>query len=170
MLGGYLNMLEAIFQPAAKSLLSKEEFAYRVQGRKGNVITYLSAKMALYDVAFLVPVTRVETLEGGGQIHHEGVQDESVLIQQAIKGLYNVPVKQATLHSSPTTREQLRTAVVQAVANEHIAYHDSYAWSSNLDGLASATTSYTADQRGGQPNLRTEEPMEMDAMRDTTCY
>ena len=164
----YLNELEQVFQPAAESMLSKEEFTSRIQGRDENVITYISSKFAIFDVAFPVPPARVEVDANGVRTSFQQHRDETVLVQLTIKGLYNTSVKRAVLASSPTNRSELRKAVVQAVANERIAYADGYSTSTNLDGLASATTTY-AEQQKNHVRPR-EEAMDIDLMKDAACF
>ena len=165
-IGEYLALLESIFQPPQESLLAKQEFISRVQGRAENVVSYLSAKYALYDLANPHKPLRREVRDNQ-DFWIESERDEATLIQLSIKGLYNVSVKQSVLQANETTREGLRRAVIQATANERTAFADGYARSSNLDGLASVTTTFTE----ATSSMNEPEAMEIDRIEGSAvCF
>ena len=148
----YLEVLETVFQPPQESRSLKLEFKSCRQDVREDVSSYLSTKLALYDVAY-----------------PEGQQDFETLLTEVIGGLYSYVIKRRLRNTDNVVdRQTPRTKLFDIVAKEKEQYLAGYAESTSLDGLTAVAVPVL--RRGqtmsmGQPQAG-EEPMEVDAVRE----
>lgn len=147
----YLNVLETVFQPPQESRSLKLEFKSCKQDIREDVSSYLSTKLALYDVAY-----------------PEGQQDFESLLTEVIGGLYSNVIKRRLRNADNVVdRHTLRTKLFELVAKEKEQYLAGYSESTSLDGLTAVAVPIL--RRGPVttgPSIAGEEPMEVDAVRE----
>ena len=148
----YLDVLETVFQPPQESRSLKLEFKSCKQDIREDVSSYLSTKLALYDVAY-----------------PEGQQDFETLLTEVIGGLYSKVIKRRLRNTDNVIdRHTLRTKLFDIVAKEKEQYLAGYSESTSLDGLTAVAVPIL--RRGHTtstgPPIAGEEPMEVDAVRE----
>ena len=132
----YLETFRRIFNPPEESELARTEFKVRKQGRREDISTYLSAKIALWQLAY-----------------PENERSFSNLMDETIAGIANRIVKRRLRYAEVADVQGLRRQAVRLVAAERQCYREGTSESTNLDGLA-ATTHLTEQ--------RNDEDMEVD--------
>ena len=100
-LKAYVETLRGVFQPPEESEMSRTEFKIRKQGRKEDVSTYLSAKIALWQMAYA-----------------DAERSFTTLMDKTIKGLENRVVKRQLRYAIVRNEEELRRTTVRLVAAE----------------------------------------------------
>ena len=140
----YMQVLENIFQPPADSEISRVAFKSRKQGPREDVGAYLSAKISLFEQAYL-----------------EAERSFKVLLDEAILGLRNTVIKRRVRNSNPVDIPALRASTVLAVANERAGFVGGYAESTSMDGLIAAGEVHL---QYNQNAVDHPEPMEIDAL------
>ena len=125
----YLDAFRAIFLPPEESELARTEFKIRKQGRTEDISSYLSSKIALWQLAY-------------------GQNERSFnnLLDETIAGIANRIVKRRLRYAEITDIQVLRRQAVRLVAAERQCYREGTSESTSLDGLA-ATTRLAYDQR-----------------------
>ena len=124
----YLEAFRRIFLPPEESELARSEFKARKQGRKEDISTYLSSKIALWQLAY-----------------PEAERSFAGLMDETIAGIANRIIKRNLRYSTITDIQMLRTCCVRLVAAERQCYREGTSESTSLDGLA-ATTFTTREQ------------------------
>ena len=122
----YMNQIEALFSPPSESRLSKVDFKARVQSINEDVSSYFSSKCSLWEAAYGVDARNT---------HFDTLLDET------IRGLYNLTIKREIRGRTITTVEQLREQLVDTVAVERLRIEDGSSEATSLDGLAATTRS-----------------------------
>ena len=146
----YIEIFRKIFLPPEESELAESEFRSRKQGRREDISSYISAKIALWQCAF-------------------SEQDRSfkVLKRETINGIVNKKVKRDLVFATIETEIELRSKAVKLVAAERECYHLGVAESTSLDGLAATTQIAKA-------SYQEDEDMEIDeevrTFFDGTCH
>ena len=121
----YSDMIRQVFCPEAESQLARAEFVARKQGQKESISSYLEHKYALFH-----------------QAYPENQSNFTTLLTATINGMYNSIVKRIVRRANPENETQLRTASIQAVANERESFIAGYGESASLDGLAAVTITH----------------------------
>ena len=127
-LNEYVDAMRGIFLPPEESELARTEFKIRKQGRREDISTYLSAKIALWQLAYPEPERSFSTL-----------------LDETIAGIANKIVKRSLRYAAINNPEELRRQSVRFVAAERQCYREGTAESTSLDGLAATTR--IADQQ-----------------------
>ena len=122
----YMHQIEALFSPPSESRLSKVDFKARVQSINEDVSSYFSSKCSLWEAAYGV---------NARDTHFDTLLDET------IRGLYNLTIKREIRGRAINTVEQLREQLVDAVAVERLRIEDGSSEATSLDGLAATTRS-----------------------------
>ena len=148
-------LIREVFCPDNESILIRSEFIAYTQGRQQDVQSYLTNKMALFNLAFAPNERSFNTL----MLH-------------VIRGLLNNAVRRMVRRANPKTEAALRAAVVEATAAERDAWNGGYSESSSADGLitissARRTMGDLPEEPAGGP-----VPMEIDAVqgKDAQCF
>ena len=148
-------LIREVFCPDNESILIRSEFITYTQGRQQDVQSYLTNKMALFNLAFAPNERSFNTL----MLH-------------VIKGLLNNAVRRMVRRANPKTEAALRAAVVEATAAERDAWNGGYSESSSADGLI--TISSARRTMGDLPEEPADGPvpMEIDAVqgKDAQCF
>ena len=121
-LNAYVETMRGVFLPPEESEMSRTEFKIRKQGRKEDVSTYLSAKIALWQMAYA-----------------DAERSFTTLMDETIKGLENRVVKRQLRYAIVRNEEELRRTAVRLVAAERQCYMEGTSESTSLDGLAATT-------------------------------
>ena len=100
-LNAYVVTMRGVFLPPEESEMSRTEFKIRRQGRKEDVSTYLSAKIALWQMAYA-----------------DAERSFTTLMDETIKGLENRVVKRQLRYAIVRNEEELRRTAVRLVAAE----------------------------------------------------
>ena len=122
----YASALTSYFQPDTERSLARQEFAGLKQGPKEDVGSYLSSKLALWEIAYSPEERAIDTL-----------------VNTVIQGLHNPVVKRQVQRRLPRSEEELRTAIMEVVAAERAAYLGGYGESVSLDGLKAVTLTFS---------------------------
>ena len=148
-------LIREVFCPDNESILIRSEFIAYTQGRQQDVQSYLTNKMALFNLAFAPNERSFNTL----MLH-------------VIRGLLNNAVRRMVRRANPKTEAALRAAVVEATAAERDAWNGGYSESSSADGLI--TISSARRTMGDLPEEPASGPvpMEIDAVhgKDAQCF
>ena len=149
-LNAYVETMRGVFLPPEESEMSRTEFKIRKQGRKEDVSTYLSAKIALWQMAY-------------------GDEERSftTLMDETIKGLENRVVKRTLRYAVVRNEEELRRTAVRLVAAERQCYMEGTSESTSLDGLAATTR--VQDQKESQDDMDWEENVQNIKSFDGKC-
>ena len=134
----YIEIFRKIFLPPEESELAESEFRGRKQGRREDISSYISAKIALWQCAF-----------------SERDRSFKVLKRETINGIVNKKVKRDLVFATIESEIELRSKAVKLVAAERECYHLGVAESTSLDGLAATTQIAKA-------SYQEEEDMEVD--------
>ena len=129
-LATYVEAMRTIFLPPEESELARTEFKVRKQARNEDISSYLSAKIALWQMSY-----------------REDERSFSTLMDETIAGLANKIVKRNLRYAAVTNPEDLRRQAVRLVASERQCYREGTAESTSLEGLAATTR--IADQQNG---------------------
>lgn len=121
-LQSYVDAMRGVFLPPEESELARTEFKVRKQGRREDISTYLSSKIALWQLAYA-----------------ENERSFSNLMDEIISGIANKIVKRTLRYATINDIEQLRRQAVRIVAAERQCYREGTAESTSLDGLAATT-------------------------------
>ena len=124
----YIQAFRRIFLPPEESELARSEFKVRKQGRKEDISTYLSSKIALWQLAY--PAAE---------------RSFASLLDETIAGIANRVVKRNLRYVQINDIATLRTQAVRIVAAERQCYREGTSESTSLEGLA-ATTFVSRDQ------------------------
>lgn len=124
----YLEAFRRVFLPPEESELARTEFKVRKQGRKEGISSYLSAKVALWQLAY-----------------PEAERSFSTLMDEIIAGTANRVVKRRLRYADIGNVPELRRQAVKMVAAERQCYREGTSESTSMDGLA-ATTHIKSDQ------------------------
>ena len=122
----YMCQIEALFSPPSESRLSKVDFKARIQSVNEDVSSYFSSKCSLWEAAYGV---------NARDTHFDTLLDET------IRGLYNLTIKREIRGRAINTVEALREQLVDAVAVERLRIEDGSSEATSLDGLAATTRS-----------------------------
>ena len=149
-LNAYVETMRGVFLPPEESEMSRTEFKIRKQGRKEDVSTYLSAKIALWQMAY-------------------GDEERSftTLMDETIKGLENRVVKRTLRYAVVRNEEELRRTAVRLVAAERQCYMEGTSESTSLDGLAATTR--VQDQKESHDDMDWEENVQNMKSFDGKC-
>ena len=137
-LAAYLEAFRRIFLPPEESELARSEFKTRKQGRKEDISTYLSSKIALWQLAY-----------------PDAERSFPTLMDETIGGIANRVVKRNLRYSQITDITTLRTQAVRIVAAERQCYREGTAESTSLDGLAATT--FVSRDNGSDHEMDFEE-------------
>ena len=118
----YLDAFRRIFLPPEESELARTEFKVRKQGRKEGISSYLSAKIALWQLAY-----------------PEAERSFSTLMDEIIAGTANRVVKRRLRYAEIANVPELRRQAVRMVAAERQCYREGTSESTSMDGLAATT-------------------------------
>ena len=121
-LTNYLEAFRRIFLPPEESELARSEFKARKQSRREDISTYLSAKIALWQLAY-----------------PEEERSFASLMDETIAGIANRVVKRNLRYAQINDIQALRTTAVRIVAAERQCYREGTSESTSLDGLAATT-------------------------------
>ena len=124
----YLEAFRNVFLPPEESELARTEFKVRKQGRKEGISSYLSAKVALWQLAY-----------------PEAERSFSTLMDEIIAGTANRVVKRRLRYADINNIPELRRQAVKMVDAERQCYREGTSESTSMDGLA-ATTHIKNDQ------------------------
>ena len=148
-------MIREVFCPDNEARLVRSEFIAYLQGRQQDVQSYLTNKMALFNLAFA-----------------SNERSFNTLMLPVIKGLCNNAVRRMVRRANPKTEAALHAAVVEATAAERDEWNGGYSESSSSDGLV--TISSARQTMGDLPEEPASGPvpMEIDAVqgKDQQCY
>ena len=149
-LNAYVETMRGVFLPPEESEMSRTEFKIRKQGRKEDVSTYLSAKIALWQMAY-------------------GDEERSftTLMDETIKGLENRVVKRTLRYAVVRNEEELCRTAVRLVAAERQCYMEGTSESTSLDGLAATTR--VQDQKESHDDMDWEENVQNMKSFDGKC-
>ena len=134
----YLEAFRRIFLPPEESEMARSEFKCRKQARREDISTYLSSKIALWQLAY-----------------PEDQRSFAGLMDETIAGIANRVIKRNLRYAQINNIQTLRTTAVRLVAAERQCYREGTAESTSLDGLA-ATTFITHEQ-GSDEEMDYEE-------------
>ena len=137
-LNAYVVTMRGVFLPPEESEMSRTEFKIRRQSRKEDVSTYLSAKIALWQMAYA-----------------DAERSFTTLMDETIKGLENRVVKRQLRYAIVRNEEELRRTAVRLVAAERQCYMEGTSESTSLDGLAATTK--VQDQQQNNDEMEWEE-------------
>ena len=137
-LNAYVVTMRGVFLPPEESEMSRTEFKIRKQSRKEDVSTYLSAKIALWQMAYA-----------------DAERSFTTLMDETIKGLENRVVKRQLRYAIVRNEEELRRTAVRLVAAERQCYMEGTSESTSLDGLAATTK--VQDQQQNNDEMDWEE-------------
>lgn len=148
----YFARIREVFLPPQESELARVEFRSRKQGRNEDISSYLSSKIALWQMAF-----------------SDTERSFSTLFTETIRGCYSAVVKRELHRKSPTNEQTLRSTLLHIVATERESYKQGYGEATSLDGLAAV--SQMAKEYGGDDEQMDWESS-MNAMRsfEGTCF
>ena len=118
----YLTAVRGIFRPPEESEMALSEFEQRKQGRREDVSSYISSKVALWQIAY-----------------GEKNRSFQTLLNETIKGLANRIVKRNMRYATITNLEEMRRKAIQLVAAERQCYREGTSESTSLDGLSATT-------------------------------
>ena len=116
-----LVVVRNIFAPEADTDMSKVSVRERRQYLKEDILNYLTAKMALFNLIYPI------------------IADFTTLRNNAINGMANKVIKRLVRRVKPADPYLLRAVAVRCVAGERQAYTGGDSNSTNLDGF---TTTY----------------------------
>lgn len=148
----YVDNLLKIFEPDSERSIARLDFASYKQGPAEDVGSYLAIKYELFNVAY--PPEDQQT------------PPFSMLLAQAVNGLYSKVVKRMVIRAGPTDQESLRQACLSAVSSERFAYEHGFSESTSLDGLNSVTRGSQRRKMADQSRAgaTAPEPMEIDSL------
>ena len=146
----YLEAFRRVFLPPEESELARSEFKCRKQGRKEDISTYLSSKIALWQLAY-----------------PEAERSFAGLMDETIGGIANRVIKRNLRYAQITNIQTLRTTAVRLVAAERQCYREGTSESTSLDGLA-ATTFVTREQ-GSDDEMEVDEGVNAVGKFDGKC-
>ena len=112
----YLEAFRRVFLPPEESELARTEFKVRKQGRKEGISSYLSAKVALWQLAY-----------------PEAERSFSTLMDEIIAGTANRVVKRRLRYADIGNVPELRRQAVKMVATERQCYHEGTSESTSMD-------------------------------------
>lgn len=147
-LNAYVDAMRAVFLPPEESELARTEFKIRKQGRKEDISTYLSAKIALWQLAY--PADQ---------------RSFSTLMDETITGICNRIVKRHLRYAVINNENELRRHAIRCVAAERQCYREGTAESTTLDGLAATTR--LVEQRNNDDDMEWDD--EVRAKFDGDC-
>ena len=147
----YLEAFRRVFLPPEESELARTEFKVRKQGRKEGISSYLSAKVALWQLAY-----------------PEAERSFSTLMDEIIAGTANRVVKRRLRYAEIGNVPELRRQAVRMVAAERQCYREGTSESTSMDGLA-ATTHIKSDQYSDDEMDIDEEGMNAMGKFDGNC-
>ena len=124
----YLEAFRRIFLPPEESELARSEFKCRKQGRREDISSYLSSKIALWQLAY-----------------PEAERSFASLMDETKAGIANRVIKRNLRYAQIVNIQGLRTTAVRLVAAERQCYREGTSESTSLDGLA-ATTFVTREE------------------------
>ena len=151
-----VQALENLYQPPAESELTKQQFKEKKQGKKEDMIRYLSAKNALYKRGW------------------PDVKDQNVrtLIEEAIEGMYSNEVKGEMFRyfhdpSKPlSTFQAVHQHAISVCAAERKKVKLGISAANNYDGLAATSAVNNSDSLFGVP----DDAMDISRMGDKKCF
>ena len=112
----YLEAFRRIFLPPEESEMARSEFKCRKQGRREDISTYLSSKIALWQLAY-----------------PEAERSFAGLMDETIGGIANRVIKRNLRYAQINNIQTLRTTAVRLVAAERQCYREGTAESTSLE-------------------------------------
>ena len=111
-------LIREVFCPDNESILVHSKFIAYTQVRQQDIQSYLTNKMALFNLAFA-----------------SNEQSFNTLMLHVIKGLCNNAIRRMVWRANPKTEVALRAAVVEATVAERDAWNGGYSESSSSNRL-----------------------------------
>ena len=148
-------MIREVFCPDNEAILVRSEFIAYIQGRQQDVQSYLTNKLALFNLAFA-----------------SNERSFNTLMLHVIKGLCNNAVHRMVRRANPKTEVALRAVVVEATAAEKDAWNGGYSESSSSDGLVTISSARRTMVDLLEEPASGPVPMEIDAVqgKDQQCF
>jgi hypothetical protein len=141
----YVDHLLSVFEPDSERRIATLDFASYKQNPNQDIGDYIAQKANLWRIAYPGPV----------------MPPFDMLLTEVIKGVYSKVIRRMIIRDHPRSEEEMRTAALNAVSAERIAFEGGYAESTSLDGLTSITKQNRSEESG--------TPMEVDVIRGR-CY